>query len=55
MFSEITKSQQRMWKMTIAVIAQSGSRFWSRHILVSGLTKNFRTQTVPRRFYRLQK
>ena len=36
MFSEITKSQQRMWKMTIAVIAQSGSRFWSRHILVSG-------------------
>ena len=26
MFSEITK-------MTIAVIAQSGSRFWSRHIL----------------------
>ena len=36
MFSEITKSQQRMWKMTIAVIAQSGSRFWSTHILVSG-------------------
>ena len=55
MFSEITKSQQHMWKMTIAVIAQSGSHFWSRHILVSGSDEKPQNTTVPRRFYRLQK
>ena len=25
-----------MWKMTIAFTALSGSRFWSRHVLLSG-------------------
>ena len=27
---------QRTWKMTIALTALSGSRFWSRHVLLSG-------------------
>ena len=27
---------QRTWKMTIAFTALSGSRFWSRHVLLSG-------------------
>ena len=40
--------------MTIAFIVQSGSRFWSRYVLPLKADLNFRTQTVPRRFYRLQ-
>ena len=40
--------------MTIAFIVQSGSRFWSRHVLPLKADLNFRTQTVSRRFYRLQ-
>ena len=40
--------------MTIAFTMQSGSRFWRRHILLLKADLNFRTQTVPRRYYWLQ-
>ena len=35
LLSELTYVQ-RTWKMTIAFTALSGSRFWSRHFLLSG-------------------
>ena len=55
MFSEITKSQQRMWKMTIAVIAQSGSRFWSRHILISGSDEKLQNTNCTETFLQAAK
>ena len=43
LFSELTQPQldrhqrsQRTWKITIAFTALSSSRFWSRHVLLSG-------------------